>query len=420
MEKRTEGAWIINHTKKIQDVTSANDFGDIEIAGKCGLFLSNLAASDTTSTLNKEKVEAIAKSANIKKVEIETIKRTLKDFHLIDVSSTGDISVIGVTTAGVLGHTANIFDNSSPDNFQKASLELANYSSDKPVNEKLLKEFIADSFKLDKTANQDLFNQSEEIGLIDYEIIDSQKTYFNGNLFKRDNIEKTTKILSSLTSDESKKVNELDAILTKEGCVTQDLAITILGSVLMSKLQAIAMYDFNEVSNDRHSKVFLTKPSSFSKFGNPFEDDALDMAKSFIASLIYGMKISTSGRGRIEGHDMLKHTLRKLLRGEKVGPCTAIGQDYKILELSRVIELQHSRGNLYYMKLLKFDIGQLALNVLINGDLAEESTLDIISLNSASASTYTGPEKNRMKIRTKKDTSKNIKVGDLLRTMRTS
>jgi intergrase/recombinase len=171
------------------------------------LFLSNLAASDTTSTLNKEKVEAIAKSANIKKVEIETIKRTLKDFHLIDVSSTGDISVIGVTTAGVLGHTANIFDNSSPDNFQKASLELANYSSDKPVNEKLLKEFIADSFKLDKTANQDLFNQSEEIGLIDYEIIDSQKTYFNGNLFKRDNIEKTTKILSSLTSDESKKVN---------------------------------------------------------------------------------------------------------------------------------------------------------------------------------------------------------------------
>lgn len=420
MEKRTEGAWIINHTKKIQDVTSANDFGDLEIAGKCGLFLSNLAASDSNSTLTKAKVEAIAKSANIKKVEIETIKSTLKDFHLIDVSSSGDISVIGVTTAGVLGHTANIFDNSSPDNFQRASLELANYSSDKPVNEKLLKEFISDSFQLDKTANQDLFNQSEEIGLIDYEIVDSQKTYFNGNLFKRNDIEKTTKILSSLTSDESRKVNELDAILTKEGCVTQDLAISMLGNVLMSKLQAIAMYDFNEVSNDRHSKVFLTKPSSFSKFGNPFEDDALDMAKSFIASLIYGMKISTSGRGRIEGHDMLKHTLRKLLRGEKVGPCTAIGQDYKILELSRVIELQHSRGNLYYMKLLKFDIGQLALNVLVNGDLAEESTLDMIPLSSASASIYTGPEKNRMKIRTKKDTSKNINVGDLLRTMRTS
>lgn len=420
MEKRTEGAWIINHTKKIQDVTSANDFGDLEIAGKCGLFLSNLAASDSNSTLTKAKVEAIAKSANIKKVEIETIKSTLKDFHLIDVSSSGDISVIGVTTAGVLGHTANIFDNSSPDNFQRASLELANYSSDKPVNEKLLKEFISDSFQLDTTANQDLFNQSEEIGLIDYEIVDSQKTYFNGNLFKRNDIEKTTKILSSLTSDESRKVNELDAILTKEGCVTQDLAISILGNALMSKLQAIAMYDFNEVSNDRHSKVFLTKPSSFSKFGNPFEDDALDMAKSFIASLIYGMKISTSGRGRIEGHDMLKHTLRKLLRGEKVGPCTAIGQDYKILELSRVIELQHSRGNLYYMKLLKFDIGQLALNVLVNGDLAEESTLDMIPLSSASASIYTGPEKNRMKIRTKKDTSKNINVGDLLRTMRTS
>jgi hypothetical protein len=419
MEKRTEGAWIINHTKKIQEVTSANDFGDIEIAGKCGLFLSSLAASNAQSTLGKNKVDAIAKASNIKKVEIETIKNTLKEFQLIDISHTGDISVLGITTSNVLVHTSNIFENSTTDNFQKASLELTNYSSEKPLKESTLQEYIGDTFKLDKKTNTNLFKQAEQIGLIDYEVVDSEKTYFNGNLFKRDSIEKTTKVLSSLNSNDSLKVNELNELLTKEGCVSQDIALSILGTTLLSKLQAIAMYDFNEVSNETHSKVFLTKPSSFSKYGNPFEEDALDMAKSFISSLIYGMKISTSSRGRIAGYNMLRNTLSKLLRGEKVGPCTAIGHDYKILELNRVIELEHSHGGRYFMKLLKHDIGQLALNVLVNGDLAEESTLDSL-FSSSNATIYTGPEKNRTKMRLKKDTSTNVNVGELLRTMRTN
>ena len=129
------------------------------------------------------------------------------------------------------------------------------------------------------------------------------------------------------------------------------------------------------------------------------------------------MKISTTVRGKIEGYGMLRNTLRKLLRGERVGPCTAIGQDYQILELNRVIELEHSSYTRYYMRLLKFDIGQLALNVLENGDLAEQSTLET-NFSSSTVSSYIGPEKNRMSLRRKKDTSKNVNVGELLRTMR--
>ncbi len=417
MKERTEGAWIIHHTKKIQDVTRATDFEDIELAGKCGIFLSSLAASNVESTLDKSKVNAIAKAAGIKKVELSTITHTLQDSQLIDVSAKGDISVIGITTSSVLDHTSKIFNENSNDNFQKASLELTNYSSDQPIKENILQEYIADTYKLDKKTNTNLFTQVEEIGLIDFERFDSEKTYFNGNLFKKDSIEKTSKVLSSLSAEESRKVSEIDAILTQDGCISQDFALSILGSNLLSKLQSIAMYDFNEVSNDIHSKVFLTKPSSFSKFGNPFEDDALDMAKAFIASLIYGMQISTTGRGKIEGYSMLRNTLRKLLRGEKVGPCTAIGQDYQILELNRVIELEHSHYTRYYMKLLKFDIGKLALNVLENGDLAEQATLDT-NFTSSNIASYTGPEKNRMKLRRKKDTSKNVNIGEILRTMR--
>lgn len=417
MEKRTEGAWIIHHTKKIQDVTQASDFEDIEVAGKCGLFLSSLAASDEESTLSSEKVCAIARASNIKKVELLSIKETLKNAQLIDTSANGDITVIGITTSNILSHTADIFNKTSNDDFQKASLELSNYSSDKPLKENLLKEYISDTFRLAENQSSRLFKQAEEIRLIDYEEFDSEKIYFNGNLFKRDSIEKTNKVLSSLSVSDSIKVSELDSLLIQNGCIPLEKAQAILGEILLSKLQSIAMYDFSEVSNDIHTKVFITKPSSFSKYGNPFEDDALDLAKAFISSLMYGMQVSTNRRGRIQDFSMLRNTVRKLLRGDRIGPCTAIGQDYQVLELNRVIQLEKSTSSMYYMRLLKFDIGRLALDVLEYGDIAEQATLET-SLSSSSVSNYTGPEKSRIKLRRKKDTSSSVNVGELLRTMR--
>jgi hypothetical protein len=192
----------------------------------------------------------------------------------------------------------------------------------------------------------------------------------------------------------------------------------LLGQPLLDKLQSIAMYDFNEVSNAAHSKVFITKPSSFSKFGNPFEDDALDLAKSFIASLFYGMKISTYNRGKIKGQEMLVNTLNKLLRGGRVGPCTAIGEDYQILELNRVIQLEPSSNGLYFMTLLKYDIGQLALDVLQKGDIADHITKES-NLSSSSVTDYSGPEETRLKTRKKKVNNQGD-IKEFLRTMRSN
>ena len=417
MEKRTEGAWIIHHTKKIQDVTSATEFEDIELAGKCGLFLSSLAASNNESMLSDKTVQAIAKASNIKKIELPTVIATLKDARLIDTSTSGEISVIGLTTTNVLEHTAYLFDEFTDDKFQIASIETANSVSDKPQNEKNLKEYISDLYIMDSHLTNQLFNQSEEIGLIDFELVDESKIYFNGNLFRRDDIQKADRVFSSLSAQDTDKIIELDSYLENEGCITLEFAIKVLGNTLISKLQAIGMYDFNEVSNNEHSQVFLTKPSAFSKFGNPFEEDALDLAKAFIASLMYGMIISNASRGKIRSRQMLINTLKKLLRKERVGPCTAIGQDYQVLELNRVIHLIEGDNNMFYMELLKHDIGQLALEVVQKGNIAETTTLDVLN-RSSNISSYIGPEKKRMVTRRKKDISNSLNVSELLKTMR--
>lgn len=416
MDKRTEGAWLINHTKKLLYFKDTQEFEDIELAGKCGSFLSNLAASDEQSDLNSDKVNAIAKVSNIKKTEIETIKSILEDARLIETASNGSLSVLGITTSTVLTHTADIFKNNNPSNYQKAALELAENVSDLPKSEKILTEYISDNYKLSKTESTDLFMQAEEIGFIDYEKLDdNSKFYFNGNLFRRENVTKTNAVLSSLKQEETKKIIELDNLLTAKGCITIEKAKSILGEQLLAKLQSIGMYDFNEVSNTKETKTFVTKPSAFSKYGNPFEEDALDLAKAFVSSLYYGINFSSSGRGKIT---MLKALLNKLVRGYEVGPATAIGEDYKLLELKRVIQLRREpNSTMYYMKLLKKDVGALAMQVLEFGDTTEQTVFGT-NIYSGSVTNYVGPEQKRYNNRKKQNTTSKQSVADLLRTFR--
>lgn len=413
MEKKTEGAWLVHHSKKLLDVRDTQDFEDIDTAGKCGVFLSNLA-SDEQTDLNEEKVLAIARSSNIKRSEIDYIKNKLAESRLIDLGKSGGISVLGVTTSAVLSHTADIFDSSKPNDYQKAAIELSENISDLPKSDILLKEYISDTYRLSTNDTSDLFTQCEDIGFIDYERIDDSKMYFNGNLFRKDSINKTSAVLNTLKAEDTNKIIELDQHLSKKGCITHEYALKVLGKELLDKLQSIGMYDFNDVSNPKELKTFITKPSAFSKFGNPFEEDALDLAKAFVASLYYGMNFSSSGRGRI---NMLNALMRKLVNGFEVGPATAIGQDYKLLELKRVIQIRHAGNGLYFMKLLKKEVGELALQVLEFGNAAEQSTLTS-TIYTGSVTNYVGPEHKRQ-VRRKKQTEQSKKsVAEMLRTFR--
>lgn len=416
MNKKTKGAWLINHTKKLMDVREVHDFEDIELSGKCGLFLSNLAASEIQSDIDKNKVNAIAKVSHVKKTEIETIKKILEESKYIDCAKDGSISVLGITTSTILSHTSDIFDNTKPNNFQKALLDLSENVSEQPKDKKILSEYVSDSYLLSSNETANLFSQVDEIGLVDHENLENEKVYFNGNLFKRDYIKKTQSVLNSLKIEEIQNISEVDELLSANGCLSYLKVKSILGEPLLSKLQSIGFYDLNDVSNSEETLTFVTKPSAFSKFGNPFEEDALDLAKAFVSSLYYGMNYSTQGRGKIT---MLRALLKKLVNGYEVGPATAIGEDYKILELKRVIEIRKksSTSSQYYMKLLKKDIGELALRVLEYGDASEETLLksDIYSGN---VTNYVGPEEKRTFSRKRQTEIEKKNVADILRTFR--
>jgi len=127
---------------------------------------------------------------------------------------------------------------------------------------------------------------------------------------------KTLNVLQSLSSDEQRKVNEFEEMVAKRGYATVDEAKMILGAKLFEKLQAIALFDVNRVANQREEVLYITRPASFAKYGNPWEEDTLDYAKALVSSLAYGMTRSSAGRGKII---RLRELLEKLIRGQWLG-----------------------------------------------------------------------------------------------------
>ena len=202
--------------------------------------------------------------------------------------------------------------------------------------------------------------------------------------------------------------------LRKKGCLEVDYVKKILTTQLFEKLVAAGLYDLNGVTNEQGCYTYVTLPEAFHKFVSPMVDDCFDMAKSLVAALTYGMNRRSGNQGRINN---LPALLRKLISGHEVGPTTSIGKDYRVLEIDGVVRLRASetRKDLFYLRLLKKEVGELALQVLTQGNAYETS---LTELPAASMTGYVNPEENR--IQTRKRQSQLSKQGtmDILENLR--
>lgn len=394
LEKETKGAWIIHHARKISlDLSASAEYSVLDEAGKAGELLIRLGAS-TESSLDKTRVAAIARSINMNdRTELPHYLKLLSKKRLIDESSQ-EVRILGVTTRFVLAHTSDIFDDANPTSREKAAIEIGELASVSPILLSDAKEYVSDSFKLTTSATEDFVRRATEIGFVDQEGDDAKNVLlFNGNLFKRDNVKKSIRVLESLSQDEQSKLTTVRATIETVGCVGADYCERELGAVLFEKLKAAGVLDVSTVSNEAGEHAFVTLPGAFHKFVNPMIDDSFDMAKALVSALSYGKQLRSRSTGRIKSIEWI---LGALLDGRTIGPATAIGADYRVLEQNRVVELTQASGSKYYMKLLKYEIGELALSVLKQGDANPESIGVLPSIPMVS---YSGPEHTRERVR---------------------
>jgi hypothetical protein len=395
MDAKTKGAWLIHHTNKLQGVNNQTGFDDIYIAGKAGILLSAISATDLLQVPN-ERLQTLASASNINKLELPSIKELLVSKGLIDIGTSG-VEVLGITTSMILTHTSGIFDSLSPSLSQLASIEIAEKVSHAPLKGTEIKDEIADKFKIGKTAISQLFSDSECIGFVDCEAISPiDKLYFNGNIFKRETTRKVKAVLDSMSTADHQKLVELNTMLSMFGCLSIEESKRVIGEPLYSKVIPVGLFDLSVVSNSREESGYLTLPSAFSKYSDSITEDAFDLAKAFVSSITYGMTKSEHSRGRITRvYDLIS----VLVNGGSIGPVPAIAQDYKILELSGVVQVYSgTKGGRTgpMLRLLKKEVGELALQVITQGDVSEHS---LKCLPSAAISRYVGPEDNRAKSR---------------------
>jgi hypothetical protein len=416
MDKKTTGAWLVYQTAKLQRVEKQSSFENTFLAGKTAILLSAIS-SDSESRITTARLEALSKAAGVNtKTELPIILETLKDRDLVDVGSSA-IEVLGVTTAATLTHAADIFEDLTPTNVERAAIDLSERASDRPEDKSRLLQVISDDFRLSAADSSALFTECEQIGFVDVERIDDTRTlYFNGNLFRREDTDKITKVLDSLTAADQTKVNEMSAILRGRACITVADAERILGKTLFTRLSSVGIYDINIVSNTQEEVAYVTRPSAFSKYGDSLVEDAFDLAKMFVSSLTYGMTRSEYSRGQIR---MIEALMNTMIAGGSIGPVQAIVEDYKILEMKNVVQVYQGekngrRGSM--MRLLKREVGVLALEVIKSADISEHS---LSSLPGAAVTRFSGPEVNR-EIRRRRQVSANPRTtNDILMALRT-
>lgn len=412
MDKKTIGAWIIHHGKKVAaDQLGASEYSAIDIAAKATGLLARFAESEDTE-LSKAQVEAAAKVGGLNpKTELIACLDQLHSQKLIDRAKNGSVAVIGLSSGSALSHASDLFEANDPIPIERAAIDFAEKASIEPLEGEAAKEYLSDIHKIGSTDLLDFMDHSAQIGFVDAEGDGADRLYFNGNLFRRDTATKTRKVLDSLTIDEQRKLREFDEKMCRLGAVHGPQAIKVLGGELYDKLRAAGIYDVNVVSNEAGDHVFVTSPGAFNKFVNPLVDDAFDHAKALVSALSYGMSQSNLGRGRIWGVDLL---LRKLIRGEEIGPATAIGNDYRALEFERVVSTRPGRYG-FFLTLLKKEVGQLALEVL-KGRNASATALE--NLPSAGMKSYIAPEANRIGCRKNQSKPSKAQTRSLLSAVR--
>ena len=394
------------------DMSGVAEFPAFDEAGKAAELLMRLGATKE-STLSHDEVRAVAQSINLNaRTELPYYLKLLKKKRLVDTSNT-ELQILGVSTRLVLRHASDIFDASDPASSEIAAIDISERASQSPILFQDAQEYISDCYKLNDSKSSEFIRRAGEIGFIDQEGDDvSNILLFNGNLFRRDSVKKSQRVMASLSSGEQTKFSEVCHLIKERGCVYAPNCEKLLGKPLFEKLRAAGVLEANIVSNENGEHSFVTLPGSFHKFVNPMIDDSFDMAKALVSALSYGMHLRSSSTGRIVSVDWI---LEALNNGRTIGPATAIGADYRVLEQNRVVKLTHAHGEMYHMKLLKVEIGQLALEVLRQGDGNAES---IGKPPSAPMSGYIGPESSRERVRKQQSKPSKHHTHDILSALR--
>ena len=112
-----------------------------------------------------------------------------------------------------------------------------------------------------------------------------------------------------------------------------------------------------------HRALFLTTPHLYGELAVSHGRDVCDKVRLFLDSIRHGQHFGEWHTGRINDPVTL---LGKLIDRGEIGPCTAIGTDYVLVEKAGVVNVQSSgyKHDQYVMRLVQKDTVRLIRDIL--------------------------------------------------------
>jgi hypothetical protein len=380
MDKLTKGTWIVNTVKHLgelkQNTSELAFFEATEQSGKAGAFLGRLVA-DKQEIIGIESAKVFARQSSITPAELTTYLEFLKsegkvDYNTDNLGRPKEIEVYCFSGKEALETVSSLYDKLEPQGEEQASLLALNETFALPCYPNELKEYLTKSGINEECASNTI-NLQQVFGLVKTSGEGTETVLFNEYSFSGDP-QRVVKALSVLKDEEKEMVQEVQSLIVENPGFLHDSLPKHIKPEIIQMMEGVGLLDGITVQSPVGTATFFTTPQLKGQGLGSFSlsDDVFHKAKVLLSCLRFGQTKSTWGRGKISTQDKMLNIINKLLRGEWVGPATAIGEDYALLEIDGVIQTRPSNRFGYEMKLRQQDVGELVRQMITYNKLATE------------------------------------------------
>lgn len=369
------GAWIVNISQALSLHKESEDlsrFDEILAAGRKGHFLQTII-SDKENTLTAQQVAAYGRACKMGQKKVHEAIGEFKTLGLIDPSvDLTEYRIFSKDKIRVLDAVYQIFlsEGHSTD-LEFMSINLMEFMNIRPRSYSELERFLGALGKGNEADLKIILRVFSTYGLIN-QIEDGNggSVYYSSLQYRspefKKNIGEAIKLVDQKTQEDiDKLISAIHKVagLLKDSCGVGDDIID-----LAANLGLVEIVTVNSVGHGVASADFILPPdANKDSLSDSLEDDIFHNAKLLLSSIRFGEQKSIASRGRIIDPYVL---VDSLIKNNEVGPCTAIGEDYVVLETAGVIETSlatNKPGEQYYMSLRRREPASIVRDLLIKG-----------------------------------------------------
>lgn len=408
MDKLLTGTWVVNSIKHLLNVKSYTPelsyFEATEQAGKAGLLLGRLIA-DNQEIIPFKKAKVFARQSGISPGEIrqylDYLKKQGKVDYVTDINNNDvkEIEIYCFSGRDALETVGDLYYKLGPGEEERGNLlglqatfELPRYHDE--LVELLVKHGLKEKNAIDTVELQRV------LGLVKVSGVSTDLILYNEYAFTGGDPIKIPKALAGLSPKEKDMVEEVLSIIANSQGYLIDNIPEYIKPEIIRMMEGIGLIDGITVRSVIGEATFLTTPQLKGPGIGSFtlSDDIFHKAKLLLSCLRFGQTKSYYGRGEISTHEKMVNIVSKLNRGEWVGKCTAIGQDYHLLEIDGVIETKDAGDGMFYMRLRQTEVGLLVKQMLDYNKLILDADVSLESLFRNQPTSYEIPEVRKREI----------------------